>query len=825
MYPSSCLRHLAAAFFSASVLAQNGGANFNRPNGGPPANYFKAAPTMPVAALQSAASGLSRTARGGSFRISSDSSQRSPIYSDWASFNDGAAVVWTADMDVDCDGIDFRCRGNSDGLPETSWGALAAYEVPFIVIPEQYQEAHEAAIPGNNIAAVICNGKMFYGILGDTNGDSPEVTGEASWLMARTCFPNEGLSGAAGHSDQDVTYILFLGPNAVLPGTAMNDNYITDFGALRSMGDKLVNSLVRNIGLGGGDGSNTVTRPRTRTRPPTMKAMIPVATGRDTPLPRTLPDWITGQKQVEPGAASSGAASSSAASPSVASSGAASSSAASPSAASTRSATPGASSSGAASPSIASPGSSSSPAASSSSAPSVGSGSGAAPNISPSDLAAASGASPIGLSSSPAPASSASSPPLSSAIVGTPASVLPSNAAGPSSAIPSAASPSSASASSAAASSVVSPPIVNPPNAAVPPSAAVPPTSAATPPAAVTGSAASPGSSSPATTGPSCSWPGHCIGAPCSTLDDCADDLICASGTCAVDRELETTSPGASISAPSASILAKRQASSTPTPTPTPTCSWPGHCLGAPCSTEDDCSDDLTCSSGVCAVDNELESTGTPSSTGIALLRRQASSAPTPTPSCSWPGHCLGAPCSTEDDCSDDLTCISGACAVDNDLETEPTGTPSSTGFTMARRQASPSASAAPSCSWPGHCLGSSCSTDDDCSDDLMCASGVCAVEQDDDDSDPTESPSPTGSMSIMAKRVVTSSPSPTPSCSWAGRCLGAPCSTLDDCADDLVCVSGKCAVDRELDGSSITVSPTSRSMTKSWITAVRRWE
>ncbi len=37
-----------------------------------------------------------------------------------------------------------------------------------------------------------------------------------------------------------------------------------------------------------------------------------------------------------------------------------------------------------------------------------------------------------------------------------------------------------------------------------------------------------------------------------------------------------------------------------PTPTP-PTCSWAGHCLGASCSTDNDCSDALVCKSGKCA--------------------------------------------------------------------------------------------------------------------------------------------------------------------------------------------------------------------------------
>lgn len=46
---------------------------------------------------------------------------------------------------------------------------------------------------------------MFYGIYGDSDGDDPEVIGEASWLMARTCFPNDDLNGNAGHGSVDVT--------------------------------------------------------------------------------------------------------------------------------------------------------------------------------------------------------------------------------------------------------------------------------------------------------------------------------------------------------------------------------------------------------------------------------------------------------------------------------------------------------------------------------------------------------------------------------------------------------------------------------------------
>lgn len=46
-------------------------------------------------------------------------------------------------------------QGNSDGQQDTNWGALAAYEVPWIVIPQEFQTAYENDLHGNNIAAVI----------------------------------------------------------------------------------------------------------------------------------------------------------------------------------------------------------------------------------------------------------------------------------------------------------------------------------------------------------------------------------------------------------------------------------------------------------------------------------------------------------------------------------------------------------------------------------------------------------------------------------------------------------------------------------------------
>jgi hypothetical protein len=75
------------------------------------------------------------------------------------------------------------------------------------------------------------------------------------------------------------------------------------------------------------------------------------------------------------------------------------------------------------------------------------------------------------------------------------------------------------------------------------------------------------------------------------------------------------------------------------------------------------------------------------------LSRRQAS--------CSWQGHCDGAPCKTENDCSDDRICIQRRC-----------GSP-------LRQDEKP-------CSWKGHCDGASCRNENDCSDDRICIQRHC---------------------------------------------------------------------------------------------------
>ncbi|KAJ5506381.1 Fungal chitosanase [Penicillium expansum] len=247
------------ALFGTTTLAQTvDGSKYNKPDGGPPGSYFAASSTIPVAALQSAAAKASVAVPSGTYPINGDKgAKRITIHSDWADFDEGAAYVFVADMDVDCDGLDYKCKGNPDGQDETNFGALSAYEVPFYVVPDKFAGDFGKQLPGNNVGAIICDGKMFYGIFGDTDADSPEVIGEASWLMARTCFPDADLNGNSGHGTPDVTYIVFAGANAVLPSSALNKNYVTNFTTLRALGDKLVTALAKNLKLSGGSGSGS----------------------------------------------------------------------------------------------------------------------------------------------------------------------------------------------------------------------------------------------------------------------------------------------------------------------------------------------------------------------------------------------------------------------------------------------------------------------------------------------------------------------------------------------------------------------------------------
>ena len=68
-----------------------------------------------------------------------------------------------------------------------------------------------------------------------------------------------------------------------------------------------------------------------------------------------------------------------------------------------------------------------------------------------------------------------------------------------------------------------------------------------------------------------------------------------------------------------------------------------------------------SCSGGSGAAASGSSSAAAPSATSVASSSA-ATPAPTSAGSCSWSGHCAGATCSSDDDCSDSLICNSGKC-------------------------------------------------------------------------------------------------------------------------------------------------------------------
>ncbi|KZV82165.1 Chitosanase-domain-containing protein [Exidia glandulosa HHB12029] len=189
-----------------------------------------------------------------SFRTREDvSNPNVKVQGDWLNLANVSAFHFIADMDTDCDGVYYNCPNNPSGWPETNWGHLDARVVPWIVIPQSFLDQQSSRLRGNALSAVICNGRMFYAIFGDTNGATPEVIGEASLMLAQTCFPNDGLDGGKGHDQVDVTYIVW---GTQIP-SGVGDQTI-NIPALKQLGDQQARVLQSALGLGG---STTTTSP------------------------------------------------------------------------------------------------------------------------------------------------------------------------------------------------------------------------------------------------------------------------------------------------------------------------------------------------------------------------------------------------------------------------------------------------------------------------------------------------------------------------------------------------------------------------------------
>ncbi len=118
----------AAGPVRASIPTNVDGAKYNKPNAGPPGEWFSGDASLPIAKIASAVGKMTQTPKDASYILSNDNHKKATIHSDWAKLskvrNDtsidrdktliwdeqGAAYAFVADMDVDCDGIDSGCK-------------------------------------------------------------------------------------------------------------------------------------------------------------------------------------------------------------------------------------------------------------------------------------------------------------------------------------------------------------------------------------------------------------------------------------------------------------------------------------------------------------------------------------------------------------------------------------------------------------------------------------------------------------------------------------------------------------------------------------------
>lgn len=127
------------------------------------------------------------------------------------------AVWFSGDMDIDCDGKQSAvCNKTADASyqPQTattdSKGAyLDAATLPFVVVPgvSTRWSYKTAGITMGTVAAVIYNGKVEFGIVGDIGPTT--IIGEASYAMAKNLGINPNPS--TGGVSSGVTYIFFTG--------------------------------------------------------------------------------------------------------------------------------------------------------------------------------------------------------------------------------------------------------------------------------------------------------------------------------------------------------------------------------------------------------------------------------------------------------------------------------------------------------------------------------------------------------------------------------------------------------------------------------------
>ncbi len=130
------------------------------------------------------------------------------------------AVAWQADMSIDCDGkMSDKCSLQTDPAYQNQTAAsdsngdpLDAATLPYVVIPGKSTlfDYAAAGLGMGSVVAVIYDGKVEYGVLGDVG--PKDLIGEASYRMAELLGidPDPRVGGI----DSGVAYVAFTGSEA-----------------------------------------------------------------------------------------------------------------------------------------------------------------------------------------------------------------------------------------------------------------------------------------------------------------------------------------------------------------------------------------------------------------------------------------------------------------------------------------------------------------------------------------------------------------------------------------------------------------------------------
>ncbi|GJN94318.1 hypothetical protein Rhopal_007392-T1 [Rhodotorula paludigena] len=159
-------------------------------------------------------------------------------------------VWWVSNMDIDCDGSEGTtgpCASDQSFLGDTAFqddqgSNIDAQSVQYVVINQgDAFEPTQHNIEPLSVVAVVCNGKLTYGVWADTNALGS--MGEASVYLGRVCYGSQ-INGNYGHSEADVLYIAFPGGK----DKTVPDQQGKDAKAMFLLGKKLVEAAF------GGDG-------------------------------------------------------------------------------------------------------------------------------------------------------------------------------------------------------------------------------------------------------------------------------------------------------------------------------------------------------------------------------------------------------------------------------------------------------------------------------------------------------------------------------------------------------------------------------------------